>query len=82
MGCRHRLSHRAPTRGLVTSQGVKVEDYGPSYCGSVLRVMHVHFQGHALPGGRSLRPERLLGPDMSHLDATMAAWTFFCSWSL
>jgi polyhydroxybutyrate depolymerase len=62
--------------------GVKVEDYGPGWSGCFLRVMYVKIQGHGWPGGRSLRPERLLGPDLSSLDATAAVWAFFQQWSL
>jgi poly(3-hydroxybutyrate) depolymerase len=43
--------------------------------------MYVRGQGHAWPGGHSLRPERLLGPDISHFPATEAIWAFFQQWS-
>jgi len=61
--------------------GVKVEDYGPGSSGSVLRVMYVKNQGHNWPGGRGLRPERMLGPDVSSLNATAAVWNFFQQWA-
>jgi hypothetical protein len=43
--------------------------------------MYAQFQGHAWPGSRSVRPERLLGPDLSQLDATAQISEFFDQWS-
>jgi polyhydroxybutyrate depolymerase len=67
--------------GRVPGHHVDIEDYGPSPSGTLLRVMYVRGQGHAWPGGHSLRPERLLGPDISHFHATEAIWAFFQQWS-
>ncbi len=67
--------------GQVPGYHVNVEDYGPSEAGSLLRVMYIRGQGHGWPGGHSLRPERLLGPDISHFNATQASWEFFQQWS-
>jgi polyhydroxybutyrate depolymerase len=67
--------------GQVPGHHVNVEDYGPAQSGSLLRVMYVRGQGHGWPGGHSLRPERLLGPDLSHLNATATIWDFFQQWS-
>jgi polyhydroxybutyrate depolymerase len=67
--------------GQVPGYHVNVEDYGPGQSGGLLRVMYVRGQGHGWPGGHSLRPERLLGPDLSHFNATGAMWEFFQQWS-
>jgi polyhydroxybutyrate depolymerase len=67
--------------GQIPGHNVKIEDYGPSESGTLLRVMYIHGQGHAWPGGHSLRPERLLGPDISSFNATGAIWEFFQQWS-
>ena len=68
--------------GRVEGHFVDVEDYGPGPSGGLLRVMYVRGQGHAWPGGHSLRPERLFGPDISRFHATSAIWSFFQPWSL
>jgi hypothetical protein len=67
---------------MVAGAGPRVEDYGPGASGSILRVMYTQFQGHAWPGSRSVRPERLLSPDLSQLDATTQISEFFDQWSL
>jgi polyhydroxybutyrate depolymerase len=67
--------------GEVPGHHVRIEDYGPAPGGNVVRLMNVKFQGHAWPGGNGIRPERMLGPDLSHFDATGAICAFFSQWS-
>jgi polyhydroxybutyrate depolymerase len=60
--------------------GVELFDY-TGWNGSLLRVMYVKNQGHNWPGSKAIRPERVLGPDLSTLDATAEVWSFFSQWS-
>ncbi len=59
-------------------EGVTAVRYGPCADGAEVRFYTVADCGHTWPGGRSLLPERVVGPRTDRLDATDLIWEFFC----
>lgn len=61
----------------ISSNGIRIETYGPGRDGAVVRYVAVDGLGHTWAGGKSILPEAMVGPRTDKLSATDLIWEFF-----
>lgn len=71
-----------PTRVVVEGKGLKREAFLGADGSNRIVVQTLANHGHHWPGGRSVLPERLVGPNQSILNATDTIWSFFSEHAL
>jgi polyhydroxybutyrate depolymerase len=63
---------------LVSNENnVKTMRYRSKMNGPTVTVVYLTGHGHAWPGGRQVLPEKMMGPNVSKVDATSMIWAFF-----
>lgn len=62
---------------VIDKGGVKTVVYHSKQHGPDMKAMYIEGQGHNWPGGESLLPKNLVGPDHPSFKATDVIWEFF-----
>lgn len=73
LDCRETIQESEPQPGL------QIIEHQNCRNGTEIKVIIIEGHGHHWPGGKSLLPEFLVGPNSENLDATTEIWNFFNS---